>query len=104
MSPRRHCSLLGSRCFHERINQRALVAQPGAVSEAERFLWFEDMHWLLLLVAGFLQDSEREIAVRLDRGFKQKEWVLVDTPGFFSQAIAQQDVFRAPDGADPITM
>ncbi|KAI6239690.1 ATP synthase subunit gamma, mitochondrial [Aphelenchoides fujianensis] len=48
-------------------------------------------------------DSEREIAVRLDRGFKQKEWVLVDTPAVFSQALAQPDAFRAPDGADPIT-
>ncbi|KAI6239694.1 hypothetical protein M3Y99_00562200 [Aphelenchoides fujianensis] len=91
------------KCFHERVNQRALVAQ-GGVSEAERFLWFEDMHWLLLMVAGFLQDSEREIAVRLDRGFKQKEWVLVDTPAVFSQALAQPDAFRAPDGADPITI
>ncbi|KAI6222438.1 ATP synthase subunit gamma, mitochondrial [Aphelenchoides fujianensis] len=91
------------KCLHERVNQRALVEQ-GGVSEAERFLWFEDMHWLLLMVAGFLQDSEREIAVRLDRGFKQKEWVLVDTPAVFSQAIAQPDAFRAPDGADPITI
>lgn len=74
------------------------------MSDAERFLWFEDMHWLLLMISSFLQDSEREIAVRLDRGYKQKEWVLVDTPAFFSQSIAQTDVFYPPEGADPLTM
>ncbi|KAI6181096.1 ATP synthase subunit gamma, mitochondrial [Aphelenchoides besseyi] len=90
--------------FNERINQRSIIAQSGAVSEAERYLWFEDMHWMLLMISSFLQDSDRDIALRLDRGYKAKEWTLIDTPAFFSQCITQLDSFQAPNNADPLTI
>ncbi|KAI6206894.1 ATP synthase subunit gamma, mitochondrial [Aphelenchoides besseyi] len=90
--------------FNERINQRSIIAQSGAVSAAERYLWFEDMHWMLLMISSFLQDSDRDIALRLDRGYKAKEWTLIDTPAFFSQCITQLDSFQAPNNADPLTI
>lgn len=66
-------------------------------------MWFEDMHWLLLLISAYLSDFERDIALRLDRGFKDKEFTLVDTRQVFSDAVSQQGVYTPPQSADPIT-
>ena len=68
------------------------------MSEAERYMWFEDMHWLLLLISAYLSDFERDIALRLDRGYKDNEFQLINTIQVFSQAALADGRLHATAG------
>lgn len=87
----------------------------GTVADADRTLWLEDMQWtllmigmfeysvLLFLLGSFFQDADRDICIWLDKAYSNKQYVLVDMPGFILQCL-NNDEFRPPDNVDPISM
>jgi hypothetical protein len=89
--------------FHDRINQRQIIAQ-GGITETERYLWFEDVHWLLLLIGSFFNDSDKDLAVFLNRAYKNEEYAPIDMPTFMTQCLQQTDAFTVPPNADPVTI
>ncbi|CAD5226707.1 unnamed protein product [Bursaphelenchus xylophilus] len=90
------------RVFHERIQQRTLI-MSGQISEQERILWLEDIHWILLMVGSFFHDSDREIYMYLERGYSSKKFQLLDMATFILQC-ASSDEFQPPESTDNISI
>ncbi|CAD5218799.1 unnamed protein product [Bursaphelenchus okinawaensis] len=88
--------------FHQRIQQRNVVA-AGQISENDRILWLEDIHWILLIIGSFFHDSDREVYTYLNKGYLAKKFQLLDVPTFLIQC-ASSDEFQSPDNADPVTV
>lgn len=52
---------------------------------------------------SFFQDADRDICAWLDKGYKERKFVLVDMPNLILKSMSSEE-FDVPANADPITM